>query len=86
MDLGKFFLVLCAALVIGIGVPLALVVTARRGRYTDMADVMRKITDSAARPWKAQDKEFEELSRRVALLRKTKSEGEKEDGEAAQNT
>jgi hypothetical protein len=82
MDSSKVTLVVCLALFIIIGVNAALYVSLSRDkRSTGQIEMLRKAARRARNPWETEDKALEELSRRVAELKKSASLPEDEQEE-----
>jgi hypothetical protein len=69
VDGGRFVLILCVALGIGIGIPALLVFYLKKENSANLASSLRKGTETARNPWKKSDQDLEELSRRVQALR-----------------
>jgi hypothetical protein len=62
-------LVLCLTGLIGLGVPAMLYAGLRRGG-SGQIEMMKRAGSGARKPWKAEDDQLSELSRRVEGLRK----------------
>ncbi len=62
-------LVLCVVLVLGLGVPASLYLSARRGGGAQQIELWKRAGDRARNPWKAEDDNLEELARKVDALK-----------------
>ncbi|MGH2581868.1 MAG: hypothetical protein ACRDFQ_03105 [Anaerolineales bacterium] len=65
----KVLLVLCLTGLIGLGVPAMLYAGLRRGD-TGQFEMIKRARSVARKPWKTEDDQLSELSRRVEALRK----------------
>lgn len=77
MDTSRVIPVICLALFLAAGIPAALYVALRRDRGgVGQVELFRRAAHRARQPWSEEDENLQELSRRVAALKK-------EDPEAA---
>jgi hypothetical protein len=61
---------ICLAVVIGLGVPAMLYAGMRRGGTIGQIELIKRAGNRAGKPWKAEDDQLAELSRRVEKLKK----------------
>lgn len=59
---------LCLVLFIGLGIPLAIYFARRRGRGSDEFSMYSRMASRMRNPWQDEDRDLEELSRRVREL------------------
>lgn len=67
---GGGVIAICLAVVIGLGVPAMLYTGLRRGGTVGQIELIKRASDRAGKPWKAEDDQLAELSRRVEKLKK----------------
>jgi hypothetical protein len=79
MDTSKVIWVVCLALVIALGIPAALYAAYSHGNQTGWIELLQRASRRARQPWKGEDSDLEELSRRVNDLRGGKPKEEKSD-------
>ncbi len=82
MDPNKAMLVVCLTVFIVIGVNAAIYAAFRRGNEANQIELLRKAASRARHPWAKEDQALEELSKRVADLKKGRPatfEGEQEE-------
>ena len=82
MDLSKGVLVICLILLIVVGINAALYVTLRRGNEAGQIELFRRAAQRAREPWKEEDDALQELSRRVAGLKRAEPEADEPDNPA----
>jgi hypothetical protein len=70
MDTSNVALVVCLTLLIVVGINAALYVALRRGKETGQIELLRRAARRARQPWKYEDDALQELSRRVADLKR----------------
>jgi len=66
---GNVLLVLCLTALIGLGVPAMLYAGLRRGGTAGQIELLRRASQQAKQPWRHEDDQLTELSRRVEALR-----------------
>lgn len=66
---GRLYLVLCILLVLGLGVPASLYLTARRGQGLEQIELLKRAAKRARNPWQAEDDRLDKLARKVDELR-----------------
>jgi hypothetical protein len=85
MESGRLILVFCGAIFIGVGIPAALFFLMKKENMGNMVGAFKRGSQTARQPWKKDNENLEELSRRVEALRKMDAgtpralDGEKED-------
>ncbi len=77
MDTSKVVWIVCLALVIALGIPAALYVATSHRDQTGWAEMLQRAARRARQPWKSEDDDLVELSRRVKALRGESSHEEK---------
>ncbi len=82
MDPNKAMLVICLTIFIVVGVNAAIYAAFRRGNEANQIELLRKAASRARQPWVNEDRALEELSKRVADLKRRKPaarEGDQEE-------
>jgi hypothetical protein len=79
MDTSKVLWVVCLAMVIAIGIPAALYAAWSHGNQAGWIEMLQRAAGRARQPWKGEDNDLAELSRRVNELRGDKPKEEKTD-------
>jgi len=74
MDGEKVALVICLTLFIVVGVNAAIYAMSRGGSTLSQIEILRRASQRARQPWKPEDEALEELSKRVAELRRESDE------------
>jgi hypothetical protein len=74
MDGEKVALVICLTLFIVVGVNAAIYAMLRGGSTLSQIEILRRASQRARQPWKPEDEALEELSKRVAELRRESDE------------
>jgi hypothetical protein len=67
---GGAVVAICLAAVIGLGVPAMLYAGLRRGGTIGQIELIKRASGRAGKPWKPEDDQLAELSRRVEELKK----------------
>jgi hypothetical protein len=67
---GGGVIAICLAVIIGLGVPAMLYAGLRRGGTIGQIELIKRVGNSAGKPWKSEDDQLAELSRRVEKLKK----------------
>jgi hypothetical protein len=78
LDPAKAGLVICITLFLVVGVNAAIYVGLARRRGIGQIEMLRRASDRARRPWEQEEKDLEELSRRVAALRRPGGDEDRE--------
>ena len=60
---------LCGVLFIGLGLPISLLLSARRGQNLDEVTLVKKAAKRARNPWQVEDEQLSELAQRVDKLK-----------------
>jgi hypothetical protein len=80
VDNMPIFLIVCLALFIGIGLPAAAFFWVRGKGTVTMIETIRRTAEATRQPWQKQERDLEELSRRVSALREDRpDQGDKDD-------
>jgi hypothetical protein len=69
MEMTYFTVVLCAALLIGLGIPTGIYMLARRGKGVAEFDVLSQVMRKSRQVWGADENQMQELSRAVSALK-----------------
>jgi hypothetical protein len=74
MEPARLFLIVCATIFIGIGIPAGLYFMLRQENRSGFLQIMQKTASEVRQPFKKDQEQMDELARRVADL-KNKTEG-----------
>jgi hypothetical protein len=82
MEMTYFTLILCAALLVGLGLPGLIYFSARKKQGVNEYDVFNRVMQKSRQAWTEDQNEMQELSRKVAHLQAGRSpdQHELEDG------
>jgi hypothetical protein len=69
MDSGRFLVILCGALLIGVAIPAFLVFYLKRDNSAGLVRALRRGAETARDPWKRNQQDLDELARRVEALK-----------------
>jgi hypothetical protein len=82
MEMTYFTLILCAALLVGLGLPGLIYFSSRRKKGINEYDVFTRLMKKYRQAWTADQDEMQELSRKVELIltKRTQDSGSAGDG------
>jgi hypothetical protein len=69
MEMTYFTLILCAALLVGLGLPGLIYFSARKKKGVNEYDVFNRVMQKSRQAWTEDQNEMQELSRKVAHLK-----------------
>ena len=69
LDNPALILVLCLVLMMGLGLPISLLLAARRGKEVQEISLYKKAAKRARNIWGTEDQQLDELSKRVEKLK-----------------